>query len=77
VRASESKSTTPNRTAAALLPRFGNDPEAKYIDGVCSHPGDLAGIAGWGQGCSTLWNAEEVEEAIEPADSGAEAVLSE
>ena len=29
------------------------------------------------QGCSTLWNAEEVEEAVEPADSGAEAVLSE
>ena len=29
------------------------------------------------QGCSTLWNAEEVEEAIEAADGGAEAVLEE
>jgi hypothetical protein len=29
------------------------------------------------QGCSTLWNAEEVEEAIEAADGGAEAVLGE
>jgi hypothetical protein len=27
------------------------------------------------QGCSTLWNAEEVEEAIEATDGGAEAVL--
>ena len=27
------------------------------------------------QGCSTLWNAEEVEEPIEAADGGAEAVL--
>ncbi len=31
----------------------------------------------WPQGCSTLWNAEEVEEAIEAADGGAEAVLGE
>jgi hypothetical protein len=29
------------------------------------------------QGCSTLWNAEEVEEAIEAANGGAEAVLGE
>jgi len=29
------------------------------------------------QGCSTLWNAEEVEEAIEAADGGAEAILGE
>src|SRR5215218_10417670 len=29
------------------------------------------------QGCSTLWNAEEVEEAMEAADGGAEAVLGE
>src|SRR3954471_3344566 len=29
------------------------------------------------QGCSTLWNAEEVEEAIEAVDGGAEAVLGE
>ena len=29
------------------------------------------------QGCSTLWNAEEVEEAIEAADGGTEAVLGE
>jgi len=32
---------------------------------------------GWGQGCSTLWNAEEVEEAIEAANGGAEAILGE
>ena len=39
-------------------------------------PGDLAdGFLD--QGCSTLWNAEEVEEAIEAADGGAEAVLEE
>ena len=29
------------------------------------------------QGCSTLWNAEKVEEAIEAANGGAEAVLGE
>ena len=29
------------------------------------------------QGCSALWNAEEVEEAIEATDGGAEAILSE
>lgn len=29
------------------------------------------------QGCSTLWNAEEVEEAIEAANGGAEAILGE
>jgi hypothetical protein len=29
------------------------------------------------QGCSTLWNSEEVEEAIEAANGGAEAVLGE
>ena len=29
------------------------------------------------QGCSTLWNAEEVEEAIEAADGSAKAVLGE
>jgi hypothetical protein len=29
------------------------------------------------QGCSTLWNAEEVEEAIEAADGGTEAILRE
>src|SRR5215217_6366779 len=29
------------------------------------------------QGCSTLWNAEEVEEAIEAANGGSEAVLGE
>src|SRR3954465_351931 len=34
-------------------------------------------MAPFPQGCSTLWNAEEVEEAIEAADGGAEAVLGE
>jgi hypothetical protein len=29
------------------------------------------------QGCSTLWNTEEVEEAIEAANGGAEAILGE
>ena len=29
------------------------------------------------QGCSTLWNAEEVEEAIEAANGGTEAILGE
>jgi hypothetical protein len=31
----------------------------------------------WGitQGCSTLWDAEKVEEVIDAADGGAEAVL--
>jgi hypothetical protein len=27
------------------------------------------------QGCSTLWNSEQVEKAIEAADGGAEAIL--
>jgi hypothetical protein len=35
------------------------------------------GAAGFAQGCSTLWNAEEVEEAIEAADGGTEAILRE
>ena len=40
--------------------------------------GPLLGLkAGRHQGCSTLWNAEEVEETIEAADGGAEAVLGE
>src|SRR3954453_14890998 len=30
-----------------------------------------------GQGCSTLWDAEKVEEVIEAADGGAEAILGE
>ena len=31
----------------------------------------------WKQGCSTLWDAEEVEEVIDAADGSAEAVLGE
>lgn len=39
---------------------------------VCVHPPEPEA-----QGCSTLRNAEEVEEAIEAADGGTEAVLGE
>jgi hypothetical protein len=48
----------------------------KIIEGQSDSSVGMPGADGM-QGCSTLWNAEEVEEAIEAADGGAEAILGE